>query len=121
MQVLKTEEPNINDKIDQFEGSIFLNVGKHIQRISLDSIEYIKGYGDYMKVMCNDRSYTVHITMKNLQSTLPQSDFFRIHKSYIINMNMIDVFEGSEVTIRDEKIPIGKTYLREFKKKLKLI
>ncbi len=89
MQVLKTEEPNINDKIDQFEGSIFLNVGKHIQRISLDSIQYIKGYGDYMKVMCNDRSYTVHITMKNLQSTLPQSDFYRVHKSYIIRLDKI--------------------------------
>ncbi|WP_420577663.1 LytR/AlgR family response regulator transcription factor [Ekhidna sp.] len=113
MQVLKTETPNIKDRIDQFEGSIFLNVGKQIQRISLKSIEYIKGYGDYMKVKCKEKSHTVHITMKNLQKVLPSSDFYRVHKSYIIRLDKIDHLSSSHVQINDTHIPISRNNKQE--------
>lgn len=113
MQVLKTETPNIKDRIDQFEGSIFLNVGKQIQRISLKSIEYIKGYGDYMKVKCKEKSHTVHITMKSLQKILPSSDFYRVHKSYIIRLDKIDNLSSSHVQINDTHIPISRNNKQE--------
>ncbi len=113
MQVHKTETLNINDKIEQFEGSIFLNVGKRIQRISLKSIEYIKGYGDYMKVKCKERSHTVHITMKNLEKILPSSDFYRIHKSYIIRLDKIEGVTTSHVHIDDTHIPISRNNKQE--------
>ena len=118
MQVLKTETPNIKDRIDQFEGSIFLNVGKQIQRISLKSIEYIKGYGDYMKVKCKEKSHTVHITMKNLQKVLPSSDFYRVHKSHLINLKhirQIHKSDGGEVELSDGcRVPISQRKKEEF-------
>lgn len=113
MQILKTETPNIKDKIEQFEGSIFLNVGKHIQRISLKSIEYIKGYGDYMKVKCKERSHTVHITMKNLQKILPSTDFYRVHKSYIIRLDKIENVTSSHIEIDETHIPISRNNKQE--------
>lgn len=113
MQVLKTEKPNINDQIDQFEGSIFLNVGKQIQRISLRSIEYIKGYGDYMKVKCKEKSHTVHITMKSLQKILPSTDFYRVHKSYIIRLDKIERVTSSHVEIDHTHIPISRNNKQE--------
>ncbi len=113
MQVLKTETPNIKDKIDQFEGSIFLNVGKQIQRVSLKSIQYVKGYGDYMKVKCKEKSLTVHITMKNLQKILPASDFYRVHKSYIIRLDMIENLTSSHVEIDETFIPISRNNKQE--------
>ncbi len=113
MQILKTETPNINDKIEQFEGSIFLNVGKQIQRIPLKGIEYIKGYGDYMKVKCKERSHTVHVTMKNLQKILPSSDFYRIHKSYIIRLDKIEKVSSTHVEINETHIPVSRNHKRE--------
>ena len=113
MQILKTETSIINDRIEQFEGSIFLNVGKQIQRISLKSIEYIKGYGDYMKVKCKERSHTVHITMKNLQRILPSSDFYRVHKSYIIRLDKIERVSSSHVEIDETHIPISRNNKQE--------
>ncbi|MEQ8905209.1 LytTR family DNA-binding domain-containing protein [Ekhidna sp.] len=113
MQVLKTETPNINDRIEQFEGSIFLNVGKQIQRIPLKRIEYIKGYGDYMKVKCKERSHTVHVTMKNLQKILPSTDFYRVHKSYIIRLDKIEKVFPKHVEIDDTNIPISRNNKQE--------
>ena len=113
MQVFKEEIPNIQDRIDQFEGSIFVNVGRQIQRVSLRSIEYIKGYGDYMKVKCTDQSHTVHITMKNLLQILPASDFYRIHKSYIIRLDKIENLTFSHVQIKETNIPISRNNKQE--------
>ena len=113
MQVLKTETPNINDRIEQFEGSIFLNVGKQIQRIPLKRIEYIKGYGDYMKAKCKERSHTVHVTMKNLQKIIPSTDFYRVHKSYIIRLDKIEKVFPKHVEIDDTNIPISRNNKQE--------
>ncbi len=114
MQLLKQEEnPNINDRIDQFEGSIFLNVGKQIQRVALKSIQYIKGYGDYMKVQCEGKSHTVHITMKNLEEILPSPDFYRIHKSYLIRLDQIEKITSSHVEINETFIPISRNNKQE--------
>ncbi|WP_370087441.1 LytR/AlgR family response regulator transcription factor [Ekhidna sp.] len=113
MQLLKTQTPNFNDKIDQFDGSIFLNVGRQIQRISLKSIEYVKGYGDYMKVRCKEGSHTVHITMKNLQKILPSADFYRVHKSYIIRIDKIQKVSSSHVEVNEAQIPISRNNKQE--------
>ncbi|MEQ8905331.1 LytTR family DNA-binding domain-containing protein [Ekhidna sp.] len=113
MQVLKSETAVINDKIEQFDESIFLNVGKQIQRISLKSIQYIKGYGDYMKVQCQDRSHTVHITMKNLVKMLPSSDFYRVHKSYLIRLDKIVSLTKSYVMVDKTQIPISRNNKHE--------
>ena len=114
MQVLRKEvNPNINDKINKFDGSIFLNVGKQIQRVSLKSIHYIKGYGDYMKLKCEETNHTVHITMKNLEKILPESDFYRVHKSWIIRLDQIDRVTRSHVQIDDTHIPISRNNKQE--------
>ncbi|MEP1114878.1 LytR/AlgR family response regulator transcription factor [Ekhidna sp.] len=113
MQLLKQENPNIIDRIEQFEGSIFLNVGKQIQRISLKSIQYVKGYGDYMKVQCEGKSHTVHITMKNLEGILPSSDFYRVHKSYLIRLDQIEKITSSHVEINETFIPISRNNKQE--------
>ena len=113
MQVHKDETLNIKDRIDQFEGSIFLNVGKQIQRISLKSIKYIKGYGDYMMVKCREKSHTVHITMKNLEKILPSPDFYRVHKSYIIRLDQIESLSSSHVQIDEMHIPISRNNKKE--------
>lgn len=113
MQILKAETPNLQDKIDQFEGSIFLNADGQIQRINLQDILYIKGYGDYMQLKCNEKTYTVHITMKNLQEILPTSDFYRVHKSYIIRLDKIDAISSSHVDISNSHIPISRNNKQE--------
>lgn len=113
MQVLKTETPNLKDRIDQFKGSIFLNADKQIIKVALDSIQYIKGYGDYMKVKCKNCSHTVHITMKNLEKVLPSADFYRVHKSYIIRLDKIEKVNSNFVEIDETFIPVSRNNKNE--------
>jgi DNA-binding LytR/AlgR family response regulator len=54
------------------------------------------------------------MTMKDALGLLPQTLFFRIHKSYIINFRRVDSIEKDRVKIHDKKIPIGEGYREGF-------
>lgn len=72
-------------------------------------------------MMESDPNYiTLHLKLQKkimVRSTLndfvEQSDskfFIRIHRSYSVNINMIDDIFPTEVSISGNKIPIGKSY-----------
>jgi|UniRef100_UPI0040474BE0 DNA-binding LytR/AlgR family response regulator len=41
---------------------------------------------------------------------LPENDFLRVHKSFIVSVGAIKLIEGNRIGILDHKIPIGQTY-----------
>jgi DNA-binding LytR/AlgR family response regulator len=52
-------------------------------------------------------------TMKSLEEKLPSANFIRVHRSYIVNLNLIELLEANSVTVNKKKIPIGKNYKDE--------
>jgi DNA-binding LytR/AlgR family response regulator len=45
---------------------------------------------------------------------LPKSKFCRVHKSYIVTLNKIDLIERNRIKINDISIPISETYKENF-------
>ena len=54
----------------------------------------------------------------NMEELLPGSQFIRIHKSYIINLERIEFLERGRVVIHKEYLPIGETYREKLRGKL---
>ncbi|MDR2651058.1 MAG: LytTR family transcriptional regulator, partial [Prevotellaceae bacterium] len=54
------------------------------------------------------------MSLKNIQDMLPQSAFFRINRSYIINREQIDSFDNNDVFIKSHEIAIGNSYRDSF-------
>jgi len=50
------------------------------------------------------------VSLKKLEIGLPQDQFLRIHKSYIIPKSKVSTLEGNMIHIGKEKIPIGASY-----------
>lgn len=100
--------PMPNTQQQGLNNSIFINSASEYHKINLDSILYIKGYGDYMQFNLADKNFLVHITMSKLESCLPSSTFFRVHRSYIIRVDKIDKLNTNSVMIKGNEIPISK-------------
>lgn len=92
--------------------SIFVKTEYRLQQIDLDKITYIKGLKDYVKIHLNDGSTPVLSLMrlKNLEDTLPNEDFVRVHKSFIVRLTAIEAIERSHILIGQDRIPIGDSY-----------
>ncbi len=96
-------EDNTNDS-----EHIFVKSNLKKRKVYLDEIKWIEALGDYVKVVINDASLVVLSTMKAFEKELPEDNFLRIHKSYIVNLKKIDRFDSKHVEIGQELIPLSR-------------
>jgi len=107
----KTEEAIVN--------SVSVKVDGYFMDIELDQLLFAQSFGNYVKLHTIKRTYLASITTSELEKCLPEKNFMRIHKSYIVALDKIDVTEKDFVIIKNEKLPIGITYKRELSDRLK--
>ena len=89
-----------------------------VHRIYYHDIQYIQSMREYVAYYTSKGRILSLGSLKKLEVDLPQSQFLRIHKSYIISKAKASTLEGNMVHIGKEKIPIGASYREEVLKLL---
>ena len=97
-------------------GFMMVKVEYSTIKINLDDILYIEGLKDYVKIYTVEKTILTKTTMKNAEEKLPSDRFFRVHKSYIVSVDKIEMIENSRILIRKQRIPIGESYKIPFLK-----
>lgn len=82
-------------------------------KVSWVDILYIESMQNYTKLHFKDKSLVIHQTMKAIEESLPSDHFFRIHKSYLINIIHIDMISGGRLFINKIELPISRTRKEE--------
>ena len=98
---------------------ILLNADKKIFKINIDNIFYLESKADYVNVCLKEKQLLVHDTLQRLHQQLPEKQFVRIHKSYVVALNKFDYIEGNMLVINSNYLPIGDTYREAFLKMVK--
>lgn len=101
---------NISKSVSSDKYFIFLKIGRSYRKFLFDDIIYIEAYGIYSKVYTPTSMFVINEPILSLEEKLSPYGYFRIHKSYIINIKHIVSFRASsfEMTLGD--IPIGSNY-----------
>ena len=99
--------------------SISVKIDGYLIDIELDQLLYAQSFGNYVKLHTIKKTYLASITTSELEKCLPEKNFIRIHKSYIVAIDKIDDADKDFVFIKKEKLPIGITYKRELMDRLK--
>lgn len=98
---------------------ILVKSGYQTVKIMLDTILYIEGLKDYVKIYTEGKKPILSLlTMKGLAETLPQEKFMRIHKSFIIAVDRITTLSRNRVMIGEKWIPVGENYREAFRKRM---
>lgn len=101
---------------------IFVKITNGLKKIFLDEILYIKANSDYCTIHTKTLRYTVHSTMHNIESKLPQELFARIHNSYIVQIKEIQLIKGDTLSMSsNETLPISRSKSNSLKNKLLII
>lgn len=77
-------------------------------KIMWENILYVEAMQNYLKLYFKDKSYVIHQTMASLEDILPKDAFFRIHKSYLVNVSHIDMVSGGRVFVGGTELPLSK-------------
>jgi len=111
----KNKIPDSETNRDEF---INIKADYKIYKVRIDDILYIEGLREYVSFYTSERRYIVLESLKKLETLLPQGQFMRVHKSYIVNTQKIDSLHGNTIEIGKIEIPIGMSYALEVKEKL---
>jgi DNA-binding LytR/AlgR family response regulator len=94
---------------------IFVKDGTKLIKINLGDILFIEGLKDYVCIHTLEKKIVSLQTMKSLDSALPQNRFVRVHNSYIIAIDAINIVEKDRLLIGKSTIPISDTYKKAFR------
>lgn len=97
-------------------GFIYLKADRKMIKVMLDDILYIESARDYLKVFTHNGSIITRQTISSIEAMLSESEFIRIHRSYIVSIKKISSFTHETVEIGKIELPIGKFYLNSFLK-----
>jgi DNA-binding LytR/AlgR family response regulator len=94
---------------------LYLRVDYGLVKITLSDIMFVEGLDNYLKIhLRNSKPVVARMTMKALQDKLPESQFARVHRSYIVAIDKIRAIRHKLIQIGDEEIPIGSSYEERF-------
>ncbi|MBK8805310.1 MAG: response regulator transcription factor [Bacteroidales bacterium] len=95
---------------------IFVKSEYQSVKIIFDSILYVEGLKDYVKIYTTGGLVMTLMTMKGIEEKLPSNKFIRVHRSFIVSINAIEKIDRNRIIIKDKRIPIGDGYKDAFQK-----
>jgi DNA-binding LytR/AlgR family response regulator len=101
--------------------SIFIKKDCYYKKVKLADVVYIQSDGNYLEIVVSDgKKHLIRSTFNDFMTGLPTEKFFRIHKSYVINIDYITGISNATVFLQEYELPISKSKKDEFMKNMSL-
>ncbi|EIS9209518.1 response regulator transcription factor [Clostridioides difficile] len=108
----------ISDIIKKRENFMLIENKGIINKILINSIMYIEVRKKVLTIHTKNDTYYTKNSMDKIELELEKYNFFRCHKSYLINLEYIQFICKNTVVINDEDVPVSKYRMADLKKKL---
>lgn len=118
LTVDRLEKILLNFNAESQSKKITINTDGKLVFLNSDDILYAESDGNYSTIFLADgQKILLTKKLKEVNTLLPQNSFFRIHNSYIINLNKIKEFlktDGYVVLESNHKIPVSRQKKSDF-------
>lgn len=98
---------------------LVIKTGTQWIQLSVAQIRYAQGLKDYTILYTQHEKYIVKGSVGKVATWLPEGQFMRVHKSYLVAKQHIMSTSTTEITLDGQVIPVGRTYatavIRQFK------
>ena len=116
LQEVETINSIITEENKPATSFIYLRVDRKMIKVLLDDILYIESDKDYVKVFTEKGFIITRQTIASVEAMLSESQFIRIHRSYIVSLNKLKSFTAETVDVGNKELPVGKLYRNNFLK-----
>lgn len=94
------------------------NVDKVYKRLLVKDILWMKGEGNYTRIITANKQHIVRKYLGTVLNSVPSSNFVRVHKSYIVNMKAVEEIRPSSVLINGQLLPVAKSCYKSMMKQV---
>lgn len=105
------------------DDSIYVRTNNRLKRIKFEDICFVEALRDYIIISTTTENYTARINMKEITRFLPERDFCRIHKSYIVRLDRIFSIKYVSLIVEGsmKEIPVGNFYRKDLYARLNML
>jgi DNA-binding LytR/AlgR family response regulator len=117
-KALTQKQANGGDKRD----FVFLKTGYEEEKVFFNDILYIEAEGNYLTFVLQDRKILTRQSMIDILQILPDNQFIRIHRSFIIAIHQVTKIARQSLSIQGYEIPFGVSFeenIQKIREKLK--
>lgn len=115
--VSKTHDIFTTQLTKGLEGDVagmYVRQGNSFRKIDAGQILYAEGMQNYVKLHLNKETVIIHQTMASLEEMLPANLFYRVHRSYLVNVSHVSSVSGNRIFIGDRDLPISSQRIDDF-------
>lgn len=109
---------NSKEIIREKSDSIFVRSDRKMIKISIPEILFIESLADYIKIHLPEKTVVTRETMSSIEAKLPQHNFIRVHRSFVVSIEAIELFTNEYIEIKRKQIPISRSYKKEVLERL---
>ena len=90
---------------------------RNLCKISSSDISYIRSINGYCECYVKGKCFRKEETLIEMEKELEGRDFVRVHKSYMVNMRLVDDYADGVLFIGDTEIPVASRRKKNFEKR----
>lgn len=106
------------DETKTTEDTLTIKSGYDLHKIKYTDIRYIESDSEYVNYHTTNKKIMSNQSLKALEKVLPSSLFIRVHRSYIVNREMVTGLKGRDLLLGDVEIPVSDSYYDVVKNEL---
>ncbi len=102
---------------------IFVKSNSKLVKLKASDIYFIEALKDYVVINTGESRYTIHSTMKDIETKLGGDQFIRVHRSFIVRLDKIASIDFPNLQLENDRklIPIGGSYRDDLTNRIKTI
>lgn len=100
------------------EDFITIQMKNYVKKLPIKDLLYIEVQNHDLIFKTKEHDYIGRGTLNDYEKSLKKFDFFRCHRSYLVNISKVDGYKGNEIDISSNIIPISRTTKKELMERL---
>lgn len=98
-----TAEPNF----------FFIKSDGRTERIEFEELLFAEAMQNYVKLYTTRGEFMPLLPLKILEEQLPHPRFYRVHKSYLVQLKKVQSIEGNQLHLNEHRIPMSRSKVGE--------
>lgn len=90
-------------------GHFFIKSDGQYIKIQLDDVLYFESERDYIFIFTKQKRFLTLLSLKQLEKELPPEKFIRVHRSFIVAIDQVEMMDGNLLKIKDRQIPVSRS------------
>lgn len=108
----------IKDILKRHENNLVVVNKGSVYKVEIDEITFIEVINKDIIIHTKNQTYNTKTNMKSIEKELIKYNFYRCHKSFLVNIKYVESIEQNTILVNNIKIPVSRHRIKGFKNKL---